>query len=125
MPSWGSPYGASIEVRRRIDGAQGQRFVFSVQSVGVRHRKSIVARRDVRSPPCSSLLSAKLEAGCQQTPGRCAGWSSRTVASLSRLKWAREIRVMLVGLYVYNINDIRIMSIMSSRGGVPANPRDV
>ena len=94
----GSLYGASIEVlsRRSIDGARGRRFVFSVKSVGARHRKSIVARRDVRSPPCSSLLSAKLEAGCQQTPGRCAGWSSRTVASLSRLKWAGRF-AMLVG----------------------------
>ena len=31
----------------------------------------------------------------------------------------REIRVMLVGLYVYYRYN------MSSRGGVPANPRDV
>ena len=45
---WGSLYGAPMEVRRRIDGAQGQRFVFSVKSVESRApntRKSILARR--------------------------------------------------------------------------------
>ena len=77
MPSsWGSPYGASIEVlSRRIDGARGRRFVFSVKSVGARHRKSIVARRDVRSPPCSSLpCSAKaLATGCQRSQGCVCG----------------------------------------------------
>ena len=55
----GAAPGASIEVRRCIDGARGQRFVFSVKSVGARHRKSIVARRDVRFRPvlatCQSL----------------------------------------------------------------------
>ena len=87
----GSLYGASLEVlsRRRIDGARGRRFVVSIKLVGVRHRKSIVARRDVRSPPCSSPSAKALRCS---GPGMCDGRASRYWGVPSRLKWAGRSR---------------------------------
>ena len=96
----GSLYGASIEVRRRIDGARGRRFVVSIKSVESRApttRKSIVARRDVRSALLSPQQALPKLCDASGAKGCVTGERAGIGAFPSRFMWAERLVSMLVG----------------------------